>query len=85
MRTLACVAVVSLAVCPIAMTQELPVEPGQRVRVTVPILGIDHLVATVDRLDAGMLTVTAGSTLQCPLADVTRLERLTGRDLSHWR
>ncbi len=82
MRTLAYLPAI-LLVAPIctatAQDRTSPLEHGQRVRVTAPELGITRQAATFNALDGGVLTVTADSTMQCPLADVTRLEVHAGR------
>ena len=61
------------------------VTPGQRVRVTAPDLGIDERVATFAALEAGVLTLTADSTVTYPLAALTRFEVYAGRRSHPWR
>jgi hypothetical protein len=74
MRALAFLAILVLAPFSDAIAQEVSLEPGQRVRITAPDLGINQQAATFDALDGGVLTVTADSTMRCPLSDVTRLD-----------
>ncbi len=68
----------------IAQEQSLPLEPGQRVRVTAPNLGIRYQLATFEVLRGDTLVVTADSTMYCPLASVTRLDVHQGRK-SEWK
>ena len=79
MRPLAILAVLLTALVSDAVTQEQPLQPGQRVRVTAPDLGIKRQAARFDVLEGGVLTVTADSTMRCPLLDVTRLDVYRGR------
>jgi len=80
MRALTFLAVLIFAPLADAITQEQPLpEPGQRVRVTAPDLGINRQAATFSSLDGGVLIVTADSTMQRPLADVSRLDVYAGR------
>lgn len=85
MRTVACLAVLTLGPLTNAITQEQPLQPGQRVRVTVPTHGIENQRATLDAIDGDMLVATADTTMQYPLADVTRLDRFAGRQGHPWR
>lgn len=85
MRTVACLAVLLLAPFTNALAQEQPLQPGQRVRITAPDLGINQQVATFDALASGVLIVTADSTMRFALADVTRLDMLAGRRGHPWR
>ena len=63
----------------VAQQQPPPLEPGQRVRVTAPDLGMDKQAATFNALESGVLVVTADSTMRCPLASVTRLDVYGGQ------
>jgi len=69
----------------VSAQEPLPIEPGQRVRVTAAGLGMNKQAATFHSLDGGILTVTTDSTLQCPLSDVTRLDVHQGRHGHPWR
>jgi hypothetical protein len=79
MRALAILSTLLIALVSDAVTQEQPLQPGQRVRVTAPDLGINKQAARFDALDGGMLTVTADSTMRCPLLGMTRLDVYRGR------
>ncbi|NIM48163.1 MAG: hypothetical protein GTN78_20795 [Gemmatimonadales bacterium] len=68
----------------LAQEQSLPLEPGQRVRVTAPNLRMRHQLATFEALRGDTLVVTADSTMYCPLASVTRFEVDQGRK-SEWK
>ena len=88
MKRLTIIPLTVLAVTPFtsvtAQEQPPPVEPGARVRVTAPDLGINRQVATFDALESGVLIVTADSTMRCPLSDVTRLDVHKGRESHLW-
>lgn len=79
MRALAILAVLVLAPLTDALAQELPLRPGRRVRVTAPTIGIKKQAATFDALRGDMLVVVADSTMDFPLASVTRLDVYAGR------
>jgi hypothetical protein len=85
MRAHALLAVLVLAPLTDAMAQDQPLQPGQRVRVTAPGLGINRQVATFDGLAGDALVVTADSTMRWPLANVTRLDVHRGRGVSATR
>lgn len=85
MRVSSLLVVLLLAPLTDVLGQEQPLQPGQRVRVTVPDLGIDRLAATFNAFESGMLTVTADSTMRIPLASVTRLDLYQGRHGHPWR
>ncbi len=85
MRAIPLLTVLLLAPLSDAITQEQPLQPGQRVRVTVPDLGITKQAATFDALESGTLVVTADTTMRYPLASVTRLETYAGRHSHPWR
>lgn len=59
-----------------ALTQQLPLQPGQRVRVTVPSLGVSKQDARFERLNGDTLVVSSAS---YALSDVTRFEVWRGR------
>jgi hypothetical protein len=84
MRALTVLALLLIVLVSDAVTQEQPLQPGQRVRVTAPYLGINKQVARFDALDGGVLAVTADSTMRCPLLDVTRLDVYRGRQGHPW-
>jgi hypothetical protein len=82
MRKLACLLTILLVgpICAAAAQDRTPLlEPGARVRVTAPDLGITKQAATFDVLEGGTLVVTADSTMYCPLRSVTQLEVHAGR------
>ncbi len=56
--------------------QEAPVEPGARVRVTAPDLGINKYTGMLEGVEGDTLVV---DTLRLPLASVTRLEVHSGQ------
>ena len=68
--TLVLVALFVATSSPLA-AQEAPVEPGARVRVTAPDLGINKAIGVFEAVEGGTLVV---GTLRLPLASVTRLE-----------
>jgi len=49
------------------------IEPGQRVRVTAPELGVDRQTAELESLDSRTLTVVTDSRLRYPRTAVTQL------------
>ncbi|NIM48165.1 MAG: hypothetical protein GTN78_20805 [Gemmatimonadales bacterium] len=55
----------------VAQQQPPPLEPGQRVRVTVPTRDMNKHVETFRRLRGDTLVLES---MRCPLSDVTRLE-----------
>jgi hypothetical protein len=59
---------------PAAQEQAPPPEPGTRVRVTAPALGIEGQEATFEALRGDTLVVEADTALQCALGSVTRFE-----------
>ena len=87
-RLLASVALAILALSPFAnlAAQEPapPLDPGARVRVTAPGLGIEKQQATFQALRGDTLVVMADSTMYCPLGSVTRFDVYRGRK-SHWK
>ncbi|NIM51536.1 MAG: hypothetical protein GTN62_12050 [Gemmatimonadales bacterium] len=72
-----------LLVLPFATTaaraQAPTLEPGARVRVTVPHLGLTRHAATFETLRGDTLVVVADSVIYCTLASVTRLDAHQGR------
>jgi hypothetical protein len=83
-RIIACSLVqVYLTVAPltaaVAQEQQLLPEPGARVRITCPELGIEKQQATLQALRGDSLVLVADSAMACPLASVTRLEAYAGQ------
>ncbi len=76
MRVLAVLAVLALAASSGALGQEQPLQPGQRVRVTVPILDVNKHKATFQRMSGDTLVLDSES---YSLSDVTRLDVYRGR------
>ncbi|MDH3457542.1 MAG: hypothetical protein OER90_11955 [Gemmatimonadota bacterium] len=79
MRALAFLAALVLAPLTDAIGQDQPLQPGQRVHVTVPTLGIKKQAATFEALRGDVLVVVADSAMNCPLSSVSRLEVSRGR------
>jgi hypothetical protein len=83
------VGLVALALVPFAtlaaQEQPPPLEPGARVRVTAPNLGVEKQQATFRALRGDTLVVTADSTVYCPLGHVERLDVYQGRTSHPWR
>ena len=76
--------IAALALTPLATVmaqlQPSPLEPGQRVRVTAPDLGIRKQVGRFEALRGDTLVVAAAdSTMTFPVASVTRLELSRGQ------
>ena len=69
-----------------AVAQDGPstLEPGARVRITVPDLGIDKQQATFQALRGDTLVVTADAVMYYPVASVTRLDVSRGRKGISW-
>ena len=67
-----------------AQEQPLPLEPGARVRVTAPDLGIEKQQATFQALRGDTLAVTADSGMALSLSSVTRLDVYRGRESWGW-
>ncbi len=80
---LAPVALAVLALSPftagLAQEQALPLEPGTRVRVTAPALGLDKQAATFETVIGDTLVLSVDSTTFFPLASVARLDVYRGR------
>ena len=76
MRALAILTVLLLAPLTDAITQEPPLTPGQRVRVTVPNLDLNKHEETFHQVRSDTLVLES---LWCPLSDVTRLDVYAGR------
>lgn len=78
MRRLACLAVMLLAVPTgtAAAQDATSLEPGQRVRVTAPALGLDRHEERVAAVLGDTLVLTS---TRCSLADIERLDVHTGR------
>ena len=81
MRLIAVLAVLVFASSSDALTQE-PLQPGQRVRVTVPSHGLDNHEETFRSVRADTLVLSSGS---YPLSDVGRLDVHAGRHSHPWR
>ncbi|MDH3367933.1 MAG: hypothetical protein OEO20_15785 [Gemmatimonadota bacterium] len=64
-----------------AVAQELPLQPGQRVRVTVPRLAVNKHEETFQALRGGTLVLAA---ISYPLVDVTRLDVHRGHKSWGW-
>jgi len=67
-----------------AVAQERPVQPGQRVRVEAPYLGIKRQVAVFEALHGDTLVARADTTVRYPLPLVTRIEVSRGRRSDPW-
>jgi hypothetical protein len=63
----------------VAQEQPLPIEPGVRVRVTAPDLGIEKQQATFQALSGDTLAVTADSAMALSISSVTRLDVYRGQ------
>ena len=87
-RSFVSTALVVLALAPVAtlVAQEPgpPLEPGARVRVTAPDLGIEKQQATFQALRGDRLVVMADSTMYYALGSITRFDVYRGRK-SHWK
>ena len=87
-RSFVSTALVVLALAPVAtlVAQEPgpPLEPGARVRVTAPDLGIEKQQATFQALRGDTLVVMADSTMYYALGSITRFDVYRGRK-SHWK
>jgi hypothetical protein len=64
-----------------AIAQEKLLQPGQRARVTAPMLDMDRHEETFQQLRGDTLVFTS---TRCPLSDVTRLEEYRGRTSWGW-
>jgi hypothetical protein len=82
-KLLVSMGLVALALVPLAtlaaQEPEQPLEPGARVRVTAPNLGMDKEVATFEAFQGDTLVVTADSTMHCPFTFLTRLDVYQGQ------
>ncbi|MDH3456271.1 MAG: hypothetical protein OER90_05465 [Gemmatimonadota bacterium] len=76
MRAVALLAAFLLAPLADALGQELPLQPGQRVRVTVPNLDVSKQETQFQRLNRDTLVVSSAS---YALSDVTRLDVWRGQ------
>ncbi len=63
----------------LAQQQPPPLEPGARVRITAPDLGIEKQEATFQALRGDTLAVTADSAMALSLSSVTRLDVYRGQ------
>ncbi len=80
MRAVICLLSVPLVALSSSVTAQVPsLEPGARVRVWAPELGIEKRSATFQALRGDTLTAVADSTMYCPLTSVTRLDVYRGR------
>jgi hypothetical protein len=62
-----------------------PLEPGTRVRVTAPALGIEKQVAMFESVRGDTLVMLADTRMiPCPLSSVTRIDRYHGRKSWGW-
>ncbi len=78
--TLVIAALFLLAPQPVAGQERLLLQPGQRVRVTAPDLGIKKQVATFEALHGDTLVLGGDVTMYLPLASVMRLDVSRGRE-----
>jgi hypothetical protein len=78
--------IAALLIAPVTGTfaQELPLQPGQRVRLTAASLGMERQPAVFQSLRGDTLVAVTDSTVSCPLASVTRLEAYQGRRGHTW-
>lgn len=76
MRFSAACVVIALALPSSGLSAQevVQIEPGQRVRVTVPELGVDRRIAELESLDSRTLTVVTDSRLRFPLTALIRPE-----------
>ncbi len=81
MRALAILAVLVLAPLTDAITQGVPLQPGQRVRVTVPSRDLIKHEESFRQLRADTLVLES---MWLPLSDVTRLDAYRGRHRHKW-
>jgi hypothetical protein len=79
MRCFGLFTILALASFTDATAQVLPLQPGQRVRVTAPALGILKQPGSFQAQHGDTLVVIADSVRHYPLTSVTRLERYRGR------
>lgn len=63
----------------------LPLQPGQRVRITAPELGLKRQKAVLDEHRGDRLLLTADSTSSIPVASITGLEVHRGTRGHPWR
>ena len=59
--------------------------PGERVRVTAPVLGLDHREAVVEALRLDTLVLRTEATIAVPRTSLTHLETYSGRRGHPWR
>jgi len=81
MRVLTLLAVLLLAPLTDALAQEQPLEPGQRVRVTVPSLDVNKQKATFQGMAGDTLVLSSAS---YSLSGVTRFDVYSGRKSHFW-
>lgn len=81
MRALTILAVLFLAPLTDAVTQDQPLRPGQRVRVTAPNLGLDMQTATFQRFGGDTLVLSSAS---YPLSEIARLDMHQGQRGHFW-
>jgi len=84
MRTLALLTALALAPLTDVVAQELPLQPGKRVRVTVPELGINKQEARFQAIEGETLVVTVDTTMRCPMASLERLDTYAGTRGHFW-
>ena len=65
-----------VAVSGLQSQQAMPIQSGQRVRITAPECGIQRWVTAFEEFDSGTLVMPTGS---CPLDSVTRFEVSRGQ------
>jgi hypothetical protein len=67
-----------------AQEQPPPLEPGVRVRITAPDLGIEKQQATFQALRGDTLVIMTDTWMECPLSSVTRIDRYQGQKSWGW-
>ena len=82
MRAGIVIAALAVASCADHAAQDLPLEPGRRLRVSAPECGVRKQVTTSEAFRGDTLIPDATA---CPLASVTRLDVHRGRHGHPWR
>jgi hypothetical protein len=86
-RSILCtvVALVALTYDTSAQPEQGPLPTGERIRVTAPGTGLSRQPVTFNRVEDGILLVTADTTLGIALDAVERIEVYAGRQSHPWR
>jgi hypothetical protein len=84
MRLSALLALLTLSLVRTSVGQQ-PLQSGQRVRITAPVLGLDKHVATVVGLRGDTLVVANANTMRFPVSSLEQLEMHAGRRSHPWR